>query len=128
MEALLRNLALTLPPAQDSTSHEQAAELAQVIADRSAKVEDVARNAQETFESNSVAKLDDARLAIQLLRDSILAESPFGEVRLMDPEIEGSIRVLGQEVDKVKEQLDAVDVKKGVKSGKKAEFVQRWAS
>ncbi|KPM35352.1 hypothetical protein AK830_g11226 [Neonectria ditissima] len=128
MEALLRNLALTLPPAQDSTSHEQAAELAQVIADRSAKAEDVARNAQETFEANSVAKLQDARLAIQLLRDSILAESPFGEVRLVDPEIEGSIQVLGQEIDKVKGQLDAVDVKKGVKSSKKAEFVQRWAS
>ncbi|KAK7427177.1 hypothetical protein QQZ08_006290 [Neonectria magnoliae] len=128
MEALLRNLALTLPPAQDSTSHEQAAELAQVIADRSAKADDVARNAQETFEANSVSKLQDARLAIQLLRDSILAESPFGEVRLVDPEIEGSIHVLGQEVNKVKEQLSAVDVKKGVKSGKKADFVQRWAS
>lgn len=127
MEALLRNIALSLPPPEDATTGEQAADLAQVIAERSEKANDVARNAQETFEANTVSKLQDARLAIQLLRDSILAESPFEEVRLVDPEIEGSIHVLGQEVEKVKEKLDAVDVKKGVKSVKKDEFVHRWA-
>lgn len=127
MEALLRNIALSLPPPEDATTEEQAADLAQVIAERSEKANDVARNAQETFEANTVSKLQDARLAIQLLRDSILAESPFEEVRLVDPEIEGSIHVLGQEVEKVKEKLDTVDVKKGVKSVKKDEFVHRWA-
>lgn len=128
MEALLRNLALALPPAEDATACEQAADLAQVLADRSQKADDVARNAQESFESAATAKLDDARLAIQLLRDSILAESPFGEVRLVDPEIEASIHVLGQEVDKVAEKLDGADIKKGARSAKKNEFVQRWAS
>ncbi|KAH7170075.1 hypothetical protein EDB81DRAFT_876124 [Dactylonectria macrodidyma] len=127
MEALLRNIALSLPPAEDATTGEQAADLAQVIAERSEKAADVARNAQEAFEAGAVSKLQDARLAIQLLRDSILAESPFGEVRLVDPEIEGSIHVLGQEVEKVREKLEAVDVKKGVKSAKKEEFVHRWA-
>ncbi|KAF7556841.1 hypothetical protein G7Z17_g1178 [Cylindrodendrum hubeiense] len=127
MEALLRNIALSLPPPEDSTTAEQAADLTQVIAERSEKADDVRRNAQETYEASTVSKLQDARLAIQLLRDSILAESPFGEVRLVDPEIESSIHVLSQEVEKVKEKLQTVDVKKGVKSVKKDEFVQRWA-
>ncbi|CAM1505097.1 Fc.00g107340.m01.CDS01 [Cosmosporella sp. VM-42] len=129
IEALLRNLTLSLPFTEENTSEEQVASLAHVLAERSNKVHDVSRNAQETFESSTVSKLEDARLAIQLLRDSVLAESPFAEVKLVDPEIEGSIHVLGQEVQKVKERLDAVDAKKGSgKSEKKDELLRRWGS
>ncbi|KAF4472581.1 hypothetical protein FALBO_526 [Fusarium albosuccineum] len=128
IEALLRNLALTLPPAEDASIQEQASTLAQVVTERSGKTTDVVRNAQDSFEASTTARLDDARLAIQLLRDSVLAESPFGEVKLVDPEIEGSIHVLSQEVDKVKEKLEGVVANKAMaKSVKKDEFVQRWA-
>lgn len=129
MEALLRSLALSLPPPEETTTREQASILAAALAERSVKVSDVAHNAQETFENGAASRLDDARLAMQLLRDSVLAESPFGEVKLADPEIEGSIHVLGQEVDKLREKLEAVNGKRGLmKSVKKDEFVQRWAS
>ncbi|KAM5366988.1 hypothetical protein ACJZ2D_010256 [Fusarium nematophilum] len=129
MEALLRNLALSLPSAEDASIHDQASALAQVTAERSGKATDVARSLQDSFEASATARLDDVRLAIQLLRDSVLAESPFGEVRLVDPEIEGSIHVLSQEVDKVREKLEGVDAKRAAaRSVKKDEFVRRWAS
>ena len=129
MEALLRSLALSLPFTEENTSEEQVANLAHIVAERSNKTNDVSRNAQETFEATTVSNLEDARLAIQLLRDSVLAESSFAEVKLVDPEIEASIRVLGQEVEKVKERLDAVDARKGSgKSEKKDELLRRWGS
>lgn len=127
MEAILRNLALTLPFEEDDTGEEQVAALARVLSERSSKADDVSRNAQESFETLAMSKLEDARLAIQMLRDSVLAESAFAEVKLVDPEIEGSIHVLGQEVEKVGEKLNIVDVKKGTgKSDKKDELLRRW--
>ncbi|KAF4979263.1 hypothetical protein FZEAL_4508 [Fusarium zealandicum] len=108
IEALLRSLALSLPLSEDASIHDQASTLAQVVAERSSKADDVVRNAQDSFEASATSRLEDARLAVQLLRDSVLAESPFGEVKLVDPEIEGSIHVLGQEVDKAREKLEEV--------------------
>ncbi|RMJ18923.1 hypothetical protein CDV36_001334 [Fusarium kuroshium] len=130
IEALLRSLALTLPPAEDATAQERTSSLAQVVSERTTKTTDVTRNAQENYEAITTARLDDTRLAIQLLRDSVLAESPYNEVKLVDPEIEGSIQVLSQEVDKVREKLEEAVAKKGslAKSVAKEEFVQRWAA
>ncbi|KAF4342313.1 hypothetical protein FBEOM_3720 [Fusarium beomiforme] len=129
IEALLRDLALSLPDAEEASIQDQVSALNKAFAERSSKTTDVARNAQDSFETSVTSRLDDARLAIQLLRDSVLAESPYGEIKMVDPEFEGSIDMLSQEVDKVKEKLDGVVAKKALaKSVKKDEFVQRWAS
>ncbi|KAF5666720.1 hypothetical protein FDENT_12303 [Fusarium denticulatum] len=129
IEALLRDLALSLPDAEEASIQDQVSALNKAFTERSGKTTDVVRNVQESFETSVTSRLDDARLAIQLLRDSVLAESPFGEIKMVDPEFEGSIDVLSQEVDKVKEKLDGVVAKKALaKSVKKDEFVQRWAS
>ncbi|KAF4456036.1 hypothetical protein F53441_1757 [Fusarium austroafricanum] len=129
IEALLRDLALSLPDAEDASIQDQVAALNKAFNDRSSKATDVMHGAQNSFETNVTSRLDDARLAIQLLRDSLLAESPYGEIKLVDPEFEGSIDVLSQEVDMVKEKLEGVVAKKALaKSVKKDEFVQRWAT
>ncbi|KAF5233886.1 hypothetical protein FANTH_12393 [Fusarium anthophilum] len=129
IEALLRDLALSLPDAEEASIQDQVSALNKAFTERSGKTTDVVRNAQDSFETSVTSRLDDARLAIQLLRDSVLAESPFGEIKMVDPEFEGSIEVLRQEVEKVKEKLDGVVAKKALaKSVKKDEFVQRWAS
>lgn len=105
------------------------ASLAAALAERTAKADDVARNAQDSFEASAMAHLEDARRAVQLLRDSVLAESPFGEVRLVDAEIENSISVLAQEVDKVRDTLAGVDAKRGDgKSEKREDLLRRWGS
>lgn len=129
IEALLRDLALSLPDSEEASIQDQVAALSQAFTERSGKTTDVVRNAQDNFEASVTSRLDDARLAIQLLRDSVLAESPYGEIKLVDPEFEGSIQVLAQEVNMVKEKLDGVAGKKALaKSVKKDEFVQRWAT
>ncbi|RGP71554.1 hypothetical protein FSPOR_3260 [Fusarium sporotrichioides] len=128
IEALLRDLNLSLPDAEEASIQDQVSALNKAFRDRSDKTTDVMRGAQEGFEMSVTSRLDDARLAIQLLRDSLLAESPFGEVKMLDPEFEESVVALARDVEGVKEKLDAVVDKKALaKSAKKDEFVQRWA-
>lgn len=126
LETLLQTLALSIP-VDPASPHDQVTALARALSERSAKADDVARNAQENFETSAIAHLEDAKLAIQLLRDSVMAESPFGEVKLVDAEIESSIEVLAQEVDKVKETLERMDGRKGDgKSERRDELLRRW--
>ncbi|KAK2733844.1 hypothetical protein CKAH01_08258 [Colletotrichum kahawae] len=125
MEALLRSLAIAFP--EDADGPTQIALLSGTLAERQAKARDVARNAQESLESTAAVQLADAKLAVQLLRDSLLAESPFGDVRLVDEGIEASIAVLGQEVEKVKERVERVDAGKArQRSERRREILERW--
>jgi hypothetical protein len=135
LEQLLRMLALSLPLDEDSSnpppSNQHIASLATTLADRTAKAADVAANVQESFETAATTQLNDSSLAFQVLRDSLLAESPFGQVRLIDPEIEGSIQVLDQELENVRRKLDKVDSEVTLirgRRGKQDELIRRWGS
>ncbi|OBS17732.1 hypothetical protein FPOA_09464 [Fusarium poae] len=128
IEALMRDLALSLPDTENASIQDQVSALSKAFKDRSEKTTDVMRGAQESFETSVTSRLDDARLAIQLLRDSMLAESPFGPVKMLDPEFEESVVALERDVEGLKVKLDGVVDKKALaKSVKKDEFVQRWA-
>ncbi|KAL2880243.1 hypothetical protein SGCOL_004292 [Colletotrichum sp. CLE4] len=126
LETLLHSLAIAFPEdVADGAS--QTAVLSATLAERQTKARDVTRNAQETLEGTAATQLADSKLAIQLLRDSLLAESPFGDVRLVDEGIEASIAVLGQEVEKVKERVERVDAGKArLRSERKREILERW--
>ncbi|KAK4123022.1 hypothetical protein N657DRAFT_672083 [Parathielavia appendiculata] len=133
LEEILRTLAISLPQPEDEpvNVHQQIMELASTIASRRAKVQDVARNVQDTFESATTKQVADGKLAIQLVRDSILSETPFGEIRLVDPEIDGSITVLAQGLAAVDEKLKDVDngmAKLRGKNLKRDELISRWGS
>ncbi|KAL2270533.1 hypothetical protein VTJ83DRAFT_2717 [Remersonia thermophila] len=132
LDEILRILAISLPQ-DDGQADKQPAtrDLAAALVTRRAKLDDVARNVQETFERTAIRQIADGKLAIQMVRDSILAESPFGEVRLLDPEIEGSIAMLSQELAAVDEKLKRVDAdmaKLRGRNAKRDEMVSRWGS
>jgi hypothetical protein len=131
LEEILRTLAISLPQEDEVPDdlREQVKVLASTLDSRRAKVRDVSLNAQQSFEAVAAKQVADGKLAIQLVRDSILAESPFGPARLMDPEIEGSIAVLSQELATVDEKLKVIDIGVGKLKGrnaKKDEFISRW--
>jgi hypothetical protein len=133
LEEILRTLAISLPSEENGAvnAHDQIKELASTLASRRAKVHDVAQNVQDTFEGAAAKHVADGRLAIQLVRDSILSETPFGDVRLVDPEIEGSIAVLSQELATVDEKLKGIDgslAKLRGKNPKRDELISRWGS
>lgn len=127
IETLLQNLAVSLP--EDANPRDKIAHLAKILSERTQKCTDISKGAQESFEITARAQIQDARQAIQLLRDSVLAESPFGDVKLVDPDIEGSILILAQEVDKAKEKLRVLEGQSVVAgSEKKEDLIQRWGS
>lgn len=146
MEQLLESLSLMLPiedPLDGGLAGEVTASsvetatrinahfLQTTLSERTAKANDVAVNAQEAFETATTTSLTDARRAERLVRASVLAESPFGDVQLVDPEIDGSIAVMADEVRRLNERRAAVetDLDKARRSGsaKREKIIARWA-
>ncbi|KAG9259113.1 uncharacterized protein F5Z01DRAFT_25837 [Emericellopsis atlantica] len=125
IDTLLQTLALYI---DDDTSHqEQIQSLSKALADRSAKASDVAHSTHETFEATATKYLDDLQRAVQIVEDGVFAETSFGNVKLMDPEVEESIAFLSSETQQIKSRLDQCNTKKGDgKSEKKEDMVRRW--
>ncbi|KAK4667880.1 uncharacterized protein QC764_703870 [Podospora pseudoanserina] len=133
LDEILRSLAISLPHEEEGTPDfpARARELASILAERRSKTEDIAKNVQESFDYTATRQIADGKVAIQLIRDSILAESPFGHVRLVDPEIESSIDVLSQELEKIRQEKEGLNnsmAKLRARSAKKDELIARWGS
>lgn len=128
IDSLMQALALPIDAYGDGSAHSQIAALGKLVRERRLKDAGVARAAQDELETAAAERLEDARRAMQRLRDSVLAETPFGPAHLADPGIEQSIQVLGQEVTKAREKLARFDGgEMGWGSLKRDEFVERWA-
>lgn len=63
-----------------------------------------------------------------MLRDSVLADSPWGAVRLVDEELEGSVEVIRQELEKIEEWRGDIDgaMKASNADEKWEQFLKRW--
>lgn len=128
LDSLMQTLALPIDAYGDGSAHSQITALSKVLHERRLKQGSMARHAQDEFETLTAERMHEAKRAVQLLRDSVLAETSFGEVNLADPGIEASIDVLGQEVDKARQKLHRFrEEKVGWGSLKRDEFVERWA-
>ncbi|KAL2280114.1 hypothetical protein FJTKL_12729 [Diaporthe vaccinii] len=137
LEHLLGELAISLPGAEDedasatASAQAQAAILSKILAERTQKAADIADSVQSTFEHAATNHLADARAALQLIRDSVLAEAPFAEVQLVDPGIESSIGVLAQEVQNIASRLEGVESEAAAlargRNLNRDEIISRWS-
>ncbi|KAK2604654.1 hypothetical protein N8I77_007567 [Diaporthe amygdali] len=136
LEHLLGELAISLPGVENedtgaaASAQAQAAQLSNILAERTQKACDVADSVQSVFEHTATSQLTEARTALQLIRDSVLAESPYSEVHLVDPGIESSIGVLAQEVHNVTSRLEGVESEAAVlakgRNLNRDEIISRW--
>ncbi|PTB66214.1 hypothetical protein BBK36DRAFT_1135335 [Trichoderma citrinoviride] len=127
LDTLMYNLSVPSSVSEETDGRAQIVALSKILDERWNKYEEIARGAQEAFEMGALAQLNDTRLAIQLVRDSVLAESSFNEPNLVDPEISGSITVLAAEVEGAKDRLALVEgQRRDWRSEKRDEFVARW--
>lgn len=122
LDSLMRALSVTLPPEMEGT--ERIAALEGLLADRERKLGDVAESAQSGFEEGVRVHLHDAKRAVALLWGCVLGDSPYGEVRLVDEEVEASVGVMEGEVEGVRARVGAVEPT--VRSEKRAELLERW--
>ena len=132
LEELLRHMALVLPDletAPEADAHAKVASLASTLLDRKSKVRGVADNVQRSLEGATASQMADASLALQMIRDSVLAESPFGEISLVDSEMDSSIAVTSQQLEDFGRSLDACakDLPRARgRSVKRDELIRRW--
>ncbi|OAA46731.1 vacuolar H+/Ca2+ exchanger [Beauveria brongniartii RCEF 3172] len=129
LDSLMQSLALPMDAYGDASgATSQITALSRLVRERRSKNNGAARSAQDEFEAATAERLDDAQRAVQLLWDSVLAETAFGTATLADPGIEQSIDVLAQEVTKAKDKLGRFESQQmGWGSLKRDEFIERWA-
>ncbi|KAK3953897.1 hypothetical protein QBC32DRAFT_360666 [Pseudoneurospora amorphoporcata] len=131
LKSILQTLGIPIPSADPSTqSHLSALQssLDSTLVDRQQKRDDLVSAAQSSFEDAVTRHIGDAKAALAMLRDSVLAESPWGAVRLVDEELEGGVDVLRQELGEVEGWR--VGVEAGVKASsddeRREQFLRKW--
>lgn len=124
---LLRNLGIALPA--DSLSDQARIDtLDKALLDRANKLEGHANNLQSATESSISSHLLDAHITLHLLRNSLLAESPYHTVNLMDAEVESSLSTLENDIEGLQEELEGMDLEKLQKKNvHREQLVERWS-
>ena len=126
-QQLLRNLGISIP-LEASTDIARSNVLERTLSHRLSKLEGHANSLQSTTESSISSHLLDAQVTLQLLRDSLLADTTYGKVRLLDPDIELSVAAFEKDVRDLQEGLEAVSLQKlQAMSVFRDELVQRWS-
>jgi hypothetical protein len=126
-QQLLRNLGVSLPA--EATSDVSRMEiLEQALSDRLSKLEGHANSLQSTTESFISSHLSDAHTTLQLLRDSLLADSLYRKVQFLDPDIESSVATFEENVLDLQQKLEAVDLQKlQARNIHRDKLIDRWS-
>lgn len=98
------------------------------LADRMNKLKVHNGNLQATTEASIASNVREAQGMLQLVHDSLLSETLFKEVRLLDQDAETLIAELEHELEEVQANQAKMDVEKlQVKSVSKEKFIERWS-
>jgi hypothetical protein len=126
-QQLLRNLGISLPA--DPISEQQRIDaMDKALLDRANKLEAHANSLQSSTETSISSHLLDAHVTLHLLRNSLLAESPYHSVSLLDPEVESSLSTLENDIQQSQEKLESLDLQKlQTKNAHRDQLVERWS-
>lgn len=125
-QQILRNLGISIPEAPVDERTITSA-LLEALADRTNKMHGHAQNLQESEETAVASHLHDSYLTLQLLRDSVLSETKYNKVNLVDEEIEEAVALMQKEVDDLKGDLENVDVERlRERNVNRDTLVDRW--
>lgn len=126
-QQLLRNLGLSLPA--DATSNQTRIEVFErALSDRLKKLEIHTTSLQSAMESSISLHITDAHTMLQMLRDSLLAESLYHKVQLLDPDIESSIAMFEDEITSLQETSEAINLQKlHARSVNREQLIERWS-
>ncbi|KAG9233961.1 hypothetical protein BJ875DRAFT_377471 [Amylocarpus encephaloides] len=126
-QQIARILGVTLPE-ESLSDHDRSQALEKVLADRLTKLDIHATNLQTTTQSSIATHLLDSQLTLQLLQDSLLAETLYHKVRLLDPDIESSVSMFEQEIDDLQADLGGLDLQPlQARNVDREQFLARWS-
>lgn len=125
-QQLARNLGIALP-AEGISEQERANLLERMLAERLARLEGHAASLQSTTESSISSHLLDARLTLGLLHDSLLSESLYHRVQLLDPNLEAAVTDFEDDVQRLQDDLEAVDLHSlQARNVHREQLIERW--
>jgi hypothetical protein len=126
-QQLARNLGIALP-AEAVSDTARIDVLERALSDRISKLESHATSLQSTTESSISSHLHDAHTTLELLHDSLLAESLYHKVQLLDPRIESSVATFEKDVQDLQKDLEAVDLHTlQSRNVHKEQLIKRWS-
>ncbi|KAH7416882.1 hypothetical protein BKA64DRAFT_691421 [Cadophora sp. MPI-SDFR-AT-0126] len=126
-EQLARNLGVALP-AEAVSDHERANILRRTLAERMTRLEGHAASLQSTTEHSISSHLLDARMTLGLLHDSLLSESLYRKVQLLDPKLEASVTDFEQDVQRLQDDLEAVNLHSlQARNVHREQLIERWS-
>jgi hypothetical protein len=126
-QQLARNLGIALP-AEAVTDDARIDILVRALFDRISKLESHTTSLQSTTESSISSHLLDAHMTLELLHDSLLAESLYHKVRLLDPSVESSVATFEKDVQDLQKNLEVIDLHTlQSRNVHKEQLIKRWS-
>jgi hypothetical protein len=126
-QQLARNLGVALPA--EAVSETTRIELLEkMLSERVTRLQGHANSLQSTTETSIFSHLLDAHTTLELLQDSLLAETLYHKVRLLDPKVESDVGSFEQDVQDLLKNLEAVDLHKlQARNVHREQLVERWS-
>lgn len=126
-QQLLRSLGISLP-ADTAPQRQRIEALEKALQDRASKLEAHSKSLQSSTETSISSHLLDSHITLHLLRNSLLAQSPYNNVSVLDPEIESSLSTLEDDVQLLHDRLENLDLERlQTKNPHREQLVARWA-
>lgn len=126
-QQLARNLGVVLP-AEGASDIVRVDALEKMLSERIARLEGHANSLQSTTETSISSHLLDAQITLGLLQDSLLSETLYGKVRLLDSKVELDVANFEQEIQDLQKNLEAVELHTlQAKNVNREQLVKRWS-
>lgn len=126
-QQLARNLGIALPG--DAVSDNGKIDLLEkILSERVGRLDGHANSLQSTTETAISSHLLDAQSTLGLLQESLLAETLYHKVHLLDPKVEAEVSSFAQDLQDLQNRLDSVDLHKlQAKNVHREQLVERWS-
>ncbi|KAF7935282.1 uncharacterized protein EAE97_008189 [Botrytis byssoidea] len=126
-QQLLRNLGITLPNESD-TDDARTEFLEKSLQERTEKLKNHMANLESTTETTISSHVHNADVTMKLLYNALQADSVYGEVQLLDPDIVSSFNTFEEEIKNLQENLEAVNLQRlQLKNVHKEQLIKRWS-
>ncbi len=123
----LRNLGISLPTEQ-TNERNFTITLQDVLTDRTMKLNSHAKSLQEVSEASIGSHLHDSQLTLQFLMESLLAETQYKSVSLLEKEIQEAMSKLEKGLEQIKTEAGAVNLDPlRERNVRRDDLVERWA-
>lgn len=124
---LLRNLGITLPN-ENETDDARTEFFETLLRERMEKLKSHMANLESSTETTISTHVHNADVTMKLLYNALQADSIYGEVQLLDPDIVSSFNTFEEEIKNLQENLEAVNLQRlQLKNVHKEQLIKRWS-